>query len=84
MLLRDPKLFVEYHNGACPSSANPFICGANRTIITGCIYKPCASLSSCNKCPRKEARCYLQQQPTGLKIIVHDLRTKHFYSFASF
>jgi len=42
-------------NGACPASANPLICGANRTIITGCTHKPRAPPSSCNKCPRKRS-----------------------------
>src|SRR6266566_3769514 len=35
-------------NGACPASANPLICGANRTIITGCTHKPRAPPSSYN------------------------------------
>src|SRR6266699_1065385 len=36
-------------NGACPASANPLICGVNRIIIIGCIHKPRAPPSSCNK-----------------------------------
>src|SRR6266566_9956613 len=43
-----PCSFSARTNGACPSSANPLICGANRTIITGCTHKPRAPSSSCN------------------------------------
>src|SRR6266699_136075 len=42
-------------NGACPASANPLICRANRIIITGYTHKPRAPPSSYNKCPRKRS-----------------------------
>ncbi len=50
--IRRPLLLPRYSartNGACPASANPLICGANRTIITRCTHKPRAPPSSCNK-----------------------------------
>ena len=49
--VRRPLLFPRCGvrtNGACPASANLLICGANRTIITGCTYKPRAPPSSYN------------------------------------
>jgi hypothetical protein len=58
--MRRPLLFLLYNaytNGVCPASANPLICGANRTIITRCIYKLCTPPSSCNSaCPARLIR----------------------------